>query len=570
LKYKTSHFALCSLLFALCGIGDANAAVRVGAPSRSYAGAYQQVAMMQQIAEEESVANNNSEQAAIDALPVRVANIDIAKSIIAGNDHFSANMETLARCASIFPNGKFAWDKPTAGLRPASDSDPMCVAEVEMRLLHGNSDIVLARTMVRAGDSIDCNISAFPASSYTTDAYNITFPADKEPTMDDVKRVMNAEQKQNAALKTAAAVLIGGGGMYFLNKDNPDKWKDVAKGATIAGGVTYTSTQIGKQAGDTLMAVGVNAAAGGLIANASGLGGSVLMIQKCDVGDTGKCLFGMVRPSNPLGRCVNGRYQSKPDAKAETADVTAFINFENETTYVCCPKGTGTDKSCERQSLVGWTISSSDTKVSWRSISEMRATGTWSTKLKEDNRKCINKDGKLTDRTAGYCSGDGDVEVYLITGASEAKTAIPAAIINWNEKAFGSTSDDWNKWMKTECLKNEPECKARIYTRDANGVGKQMDGVNSVHDFYPMYLDASDGDLIDIHNKARLKATATGAAIGGTLGGFSAYQGAGEEIENRWIAAIQEYKDSLQKIYCATGTKWLGSYNEIIIIPNMK
>ncbi|MDR1207341.1 MAG: hypothetical protein LBK26_02930 [Rickettsiales bacterium] len=557
---------LCALLTAhSIAPFDAMAAMRVGAPSRSYADAYQQIAMMRQIAEEESTANN-SEQQAIDALPVRVASIDIAKDIIAGNAHFSANMETLARCAAIFPNGKFAWDRPNAGLRPISDSAPICVAEVEMRLLHGNTDIVLARAMVQSGDSIDCNISAFPESGYTNDAFSITFPADKEPTMDDVKRVMNAEQKQNAALKTAAAVLIGGGGMYFINKDNPDKWKDAAIGAGTAGAVTYTSTQIGKQAGDTLMAVGVNAAAGGLIANVTGLGGSVLMVKDCNQGSTGKCLWGMVRPSAALGKCVNGAYKSDAkDTAAATPDV--FINFETETTYVCC------GIACERKALVNWEIPQSNTNNKWFSVSEMRASTAWTANLNDNLRKCIGASGKLSN-WAGFCS-DG-AEVYKINGAKEAKTAIPAAIISWDEKTFGTTYDDWNKFMK-ECRANKNSCNDRLYTRDASGAVKPAndkgsiigDNNSGITEFHPIYLDASDGDLIDIHNKARLKTTAAGAAIGGALGGFSAYRGASEEIENRWVSAIQEYKDSLQKIYCATGTKWLGSYNDIIIIPNI-
>ncbi|MBQ7128059.1 MAG: hypothetical protein IJO18_03680 [Alphaproteobacteria bacterium] len=82
-----------------------------------------------------------------------------------------------------------------------------------------------------------------------------------------------------------------------------------------------------------------------------------------------------------------------------------------------------------------------------------------------------------------------------------------------------------------------------------------------------MYQDAEDGALIDLGNKARLKGTLIGAGAGGALGAFTAYQGAQDEIQQRWVSAVREYKDSLQKIYCATGTRFLTHYNDTVIIP---
>lgn len=82
-----------------------------------------------------------------------------------------------------------------------------------------------------------------------------------------------------------------------------------------------------------------------------------------------------------------------------------------------------------------------------------------------------------------------------------------------------------------------------------------------------MYEDATDGGLIDLDNKARLKSTLIGAGAGGALGAFTAYQGAQTDIENRWVTEVRAYKDSLQKVYCATGNRFLSHYNDVAVIP---
>ena len=84
-----------------------------------------------------------------------------------------------------------------------------------------------------------------------------------------------------------------------------------------------------------------------------------------------------------------------------------------------------------------------------------------------------------------------------------------------------------------------------------------------------MIVDAEDGSLIDFGNKARLKTTLISAGVGGALGGLSGYQGAQLDIQNRWVAAVREYEDSLTKVYCATGTRYLSEYNDTVVIPNM-
>ena len=61
--------------------------------------------------------------------------------------------------------------------------------------------------------------------------------------------------------------------------------------------------------------------------------------------------------------------------------------------------------------------------------------------------------------------------------------------------------------------------------------------------------------------------TLTGAGIGGAAGAYTAYQGAQSEIDERWVAAVREYKDSLQKFYCGTGQRFLSFYNDATVIP---
>ena len=82
-----------------------------------------------------------------------------------------------------------------------------------------------------------------------------------------------------------------------------------------------------------------------------------------------------------------------------------------------------------------------------------------------------------------------------------------------------------------------------------------------------MMQDATDGSLIDFGNKARLKSTLIGAGVGGALGGFAGYQGAQLDVQNRWVSAVREYEDSLTKVYCVTGDRYLSKYNDAVFIP---
>ena len=90
------------------------------------------------------------------------------------------------------------------------------------------------------------------------------------------------------------------------------------------------------------------------------------------------------------------------------------------------------------------------------------------------------------------------------------------------------------------------------------------------NEFRPISVSAEDASLIDMNSRARAKATGIGAGMGGAMGAFSAYQGAQSEIEERWLSEVRNYKDSLSKFYCMTGSRFLSRYNDYVSIPAVK
>ncbi|MCL2338879.1 MAG: hypothetical protein FWC51_02900, partial [Proteobacteria bacterium] len=345
------------------------------------------------------------------------------------------------------------------------------------------------------------------------------------------------------------------------------------------GGITFASTQIGKVAGDTLLATGVNAAAGGIIGNMSGMGGTVLLVQDCGNGHLGKCLLGLIRQGTPYPY-VNTGTGAEPETLIE-------INNGLSAQTWSCPPG----RPCTPQPLINFTIPNDSKNTTWSGMADYLSTANNNQYLRRDNKRCLSDEiGRKNTITPWDGSCPDTKTLYVIENAYIPTASIPAAIIDWNEKTFGTTQDDFENKFRKSCMKDGkslPECDARIFARDATGIigtgpltqpVKDADGhiikdqvgpLYSVKDFYPINQEASDGGLVDLHNKARLKATAIGAGVGGALGGFSAYQGATDDVNQRWVAAVQAYKDSLQKFYCATGNRLLGPYNDTIIIPNM-
>ncbi|MBO4683414.1 MAG: hypothetical protein J5611_02450 [Alphaproteobacteria bacterium] len=84
-----------------------------------------------------------------------------------------------------------------------------------------------------------------------------------------------------------------------------------------------------------------------------------------------------------------------------------------------------------------------------------------------------------------------------------------------------------------------------------------------------MQINADDGAVVDLSNKARLGSTLKGAGAGAAIGGFAGYQGAQSDIEERFVQAMREYNASLENFYCGTGRKFLSFYNDEAIIPTM-
>lgn len=569
------NYYLLSMLYALCS-ASADAAIRVGNASRNYAAGYQQVNVQrEQIAAAAAaaaapVATTQSADTETN-LPVRVANRELAQKLSRGETDSRVSIATLDSCAMVYPNGEFAWDSPTVGNGAGGAST--CVAVVELRGYQmglDGSDVVLARANLAAGDAVKCNISDFPEFSYTADAAQITFPADHEPTRADVVQVLNAEQKQNAGLRIAAGTVIGGlaGNAAGKNEIGSDSILGGGKhkttgtivgalsGAALMAGNAYS----GKLAGDMILSTGINAAAGSMIGNIAASGESVLRIEDCKIPDVpastekttaansdanadkevtepqsknSKCLWGVIRK----GTALSGK--------------NAYYNTGDETTLVCESDNTG----CKQETLLNIELAAYPNKdidtAAKEGFEKITADSTKRFYLTEKNEM---KNGISPDNGAIYAR---------ISNATVATgTQMPAMIADVNDKAFGYKRSDWAK-LKTDLSGHT------ILGRTSSGAGYALDGEYSINDFYPMMVDASDGGIIDFGNKARLKGTLIGAGAGGALGAYAGYQGAQSDIENRWVTAVREYKDSLQKIYCATGKRFLGYYNDQIIIPTM-
>ena len=432
----------------------------------------------------------------------------------------------------------------------------MCTAVVEMRALMAGpngENLILARANLAAGDSVKCNISAFPEGSWLPDAGNVVFPADSEPTKEDVIAVMNQEQKQNAAIKIIGGTILGGlignftgandvGNDSMLGTDK-DKLKNTAIGAAGGAALMVGNAYGGKVAGDMILSAGVNAAAGGVIGNVMASGDSVLRIEKCvvDKQET-TCLWGYYKETKPL----------------DTEKEQAFVNIADISDFYVCKTD---DQTCRRE----------------------RLTGGWPAKYKEEKRKSDNKKMELSDMleerfdkvssNERYCFKDGKMEqtstcddaknTYIkIEGASIVTKTQPAMVVGVQDKKFGYKKSEWYSDIKKNF---KPK---NIVGRNGKGevIGLDIEKPN-LEDFDPMTLDADDGGIIDLDNKARLKGTLTGAGVGGAMGAYTAYQGAQDEVTQRWMAEVQAYKDSLNKIVCVTGTRFLSSYNDDVFIP---
>jgi hypothetical protein len=532
-----------SLVAADCAF----AALRVGNNSRSNAEAYQQFMNMQQQGNA-VVPDPNVEPAtnAVENLPVRVASNDLAQRIVTGDSSAGIGMADLEACAMIYPSGNFAWAAPTAGYN--INSPHTCVAVVELRqYVDGITDPVLASANVAAGGSVECNISKFPEATYTNQVGSVVFPADNEPTLDDVIKTMNEEQKKNAGFKIAAGAVIGGIAGHFSGGKSVVTGKRDSSGAVVGAlagaGIGAGSSYAGKVGGDMILSAGVNAAAGGIVGNMVGGGDSILRIEECKdlTGATTTCLWGVLQ-----------------NIKKIEDEKQGFFNITDHRIVVCDKidekDGAKTFKSCGPQPLIGLKFGDY-----YKSLEE----GIADQNFLKIRSSASAEQFVLDETTKEMKLGAGDNWVKISDGGYP-ENSTNAMIPNFPNKTFGVKMTEWYKW-RVDPFNASKEILARNGRGEASRLTKKWD----MQSFYPLTIDASDGSIIDVSNRARLKSTMIGAGAGAGLGAFTAYQGAQDEIDLRWVSAVQEYKDSLQKFYCATGTRYLSQYNDIVVIPTM-
>lgn len=516
-------------------------AIRVGNLSRSYADAYNQVTAQNSV----QTVGAPGVTATDPELPVRVANKTVAAAISRGDANAPTTINELEKCAAIYPNGKFAWDTPTVGLKTGAPAT--CVAIVEMRTRDSKTgtDVVLARANLAAGDTVTCNISQFPESGYNIpNVENTIFPRDQEPTIDDVKRVMNDEQKKNAGLKIAAGTVIGGLVGNFTGKNDPGhdsalgtdkgKMRNTAIGALSGAALMAGSSYAGKVGGDIILSTGVNAAAGATIGNIMATGNAVMRIEECEIdGHQDNCLWGTVASTTPI-----------------SSTETAFINLNTDATVVC-------------------NAAMQDCKTEYLGALKFPEYETMDQAIEDRFLKIIqNPDLQYTMRNNAMTRGLSDSSQgawVKLDSAGRLGQSVPAMVAGVPNKTFGMKRSDWIKWRN-----NNPN--ATIYGRSNTGKALPLATMANgnpykLSDFNPIMQQADDGSLIDFGNRARTQGTLVGAGAGAGMGAFTAYQGAQSDIEDRWVTAVREYKDSLKTFYCFTGDRFLGHYNNSLTIP---
>ena len=553
----------CSLFAGLVGAlvdGDAFAAVRIGNSTRNY--------YNQQVAEQQRIAQFAP---AINVAPKPTVTTD-------ERTESSTNAAKLDACSRIYPNGEFDIAQPTAGI--GAGGAKTCVAVVELRgyqMGNNGSDVVLARANVAAGSAVKCNISEFPEMFYTSDVGNVLFPADNEPTVQDVIKVMNQEQKQNAGLKIAAGALIGavGGNLSGKNDVGKDGLFGTSKsqmtntvigavgGAAIGAGGAYA----GKVGGDMIMSTGINAAAGGVVGNIMAAGDSVLRIEKCKDKDgiEDSCLWGYL-VTGPTLKQIDGLLCE--DGKVDKC-FKYFINLDDGTSVMRC---NADNKECVMATNLVSIRVQSDKDASGEALESLQRQDL--DRLKNSNSVMLVNGANNTKEMVASSGNAIDNTYQLIVSAKlDTGPKKPVLIRGFQDSAFGKRAKDWQTWKANHA-------DAAIYYRNGDGSadsknlrmledGKTPDQSVTLDNFYPMYIDAEDGGIVDLGNKARLKSTLIGAGAGGAIGAFTAYQGAQSDIDERWVSAVREYKDSLQKFYCVTGDRFLSYYNDTVLIPSI-
>ena len=582
---------------------------------RSYADGYNQVmAVQQQQAYYDATATNATTASAIGNLPVAVDDKKLAESIL-NNTSTSVNTSDLEACSMIYPNGVFRWGIPESGVR--ANGQNQCVAVIELR--DANTNAILATTTVGAGDSMKCNVDMFPQNGLFPAIEKVELPGDNPPTLEDVEKVLNEEQKQGAGFKIAAAAIIGGVAGNFLAPKQAGDTKafgtsktqlmDTAIGATASAGIIAASTYSGKVAGDTIKSTAVNAAAGMMVGNmAAGMAGgnAVLSLTKCMVNEVERdCVPGKIQAYGDVysgEETLNKIKEANEKTTTATGSITTdtsyesyFINTKGDF-YICFPeknsdgKFNGTYASCRSTTRLldiylwgnGVEINFDQITLDHSSSTGTKQPGTWYDQVDKDYRYSFKSDEMK------MVQGDTSSTAYFLVkrGNKTAGSQRAYAVFDHpiNHKAFGYTISDFDSnkdgvfsapayYARNAdgsvgmCLKKCPGEKPKTkIVQNPDGTQSQVTAEDDFK-FTANSKDASDGGIIDLSNEARAKGTLVGTAAGGALGGFSGYQGAKSEIEQRWTDAVRVYNDSLSNFVCMTGGRFLSQYNDSFSIP---
>jgi len=590
---KKNRISLLAVMLVCCVNAPVDARVNVR-KAGTYANAYNQVMNVRQQAYIDANQPTITTASASELLPVTVDDKTLADNIL-NNSATDVDMTDLENCSMIYPNGVFKWAVPMSGTQ--MNRNQQCVAVVELRDTNTNS--VLATTTLAAGDIMQCNIDKFPESGWQTTLGSVELPADAAPTLKEVEQVMNEEQKQNAGLKIAAAVIVSGvaGNMLAPKPAGDDKLLGTSKNqltstaiaAASGGGIMAASVYSGKVVGDTIKSTAVNAATGAVIGNmkaGQSAAGSALSIVKCvpdGYAQEVDCIPGNIRRLTKEGRynyhdentnkvyLINRKHVLWECNPASGAALNNRCSEERVECYnIEITKKSYTCKQISSSSLVNMTLLGSSAR--FEEVFKSDKSGT--SKIAGTVR--YNKDEfdyfeKVISPIRDYSElGDSYMVVetaQIPQGNAEHAYAVFTKI---PKKIFGYKSTDWDDSL----LPLGPT----YYSRNGDGsVGNEIrqkpakegeDGETAEEiTFSPIELNASDGALVDFSNAARAKDTIAGAAVGGALGGFAGYQGAKQEIQERWVSAQREYADSLSNFYCATGTRYLSQYNDEFIIP---
>jgi hypothetical protein len=282
---------------------------------------------------------------------------------------------------------------------------------------------------------------------------------------------------------------------------------------------------------------------------------------------------------------VWGYLEQKANSSTSTENI--YVSVQKPSSFMVCNNN---DDECKYEqqvggtpSIVGFTdkeaVSNTNKKNTHsRTIAEIIESGDWEEEgYGNVTLYCLNNN-KMSENSYGGddCKEENkkNIQYLKVKGAYVVKKRIPVMVpIDETDtsKRIVFTKKDWQDRNAEDEKKKLKLDFGNVYGRNNNGQMIDLDteakNIEYEKNFVPMYQEAEDGGIIELENKARLKGTLTGAGVGAAAGAFTAYQGAQAEIDQRYTAAIREYKDSLQKFYCATGKRFLSFYNDSLVIP---